>query len=384
MRHGVRSALLTALLLCAPAAALAAPTPLLTLWFVPDITVRLNGVTLSPQEVTVDDLTGNFTRVSLGALPPGVRISAFRKLNSGSQLLSFDTTVDLGDLIARAGDVVEFDGAHYTMVFDAAAEGVPDGAIVSSVTLANGASLVLSFDVTVKLGQVTAAPSDLVLFENNAFSKFFDGAAAGVPPGLAIDGAHVVQGNGHLLLSFDGSGLIGNQPVQFDDEDVLEYDPNGGGWLLVYDGSALAADWPLADLTSLYANELPLTPTPTATSGPATATATVGTPVATATATTPIATQTGSPPATATATVPIATTTGSPQATVTPTVGGTCVGDCNGNGQVTIDELVLMVNIALESAPVSQCEAGDANHNGAITVNEIIAAVVNALGTCPV
>src|SRR5262249_40249445 len=66
---------------------------------------------------------------------------------------------------------------------------------------------------------------------------------------------------------------------------------------------------------------------------------------------------------------------------VSPT-GGTCAGDCDGNGMVTINELVLLVNIALGSEPVSACPAGDIDHNGVIAINEIITAVNNALGMC--
>jgi len=42
-----------------------------------------------------------------------------------------------------------------------------------------------------------------------------------------------------------------------------------------------------------------------------------------------------------------------------------CVGDCSGNGEVTVNELVTMVNIALETAPVSQCRNGDATATAA-------------------
>ena len=59
-----------------------------------------------------------------------------------------------------------------------------------------------------------------------------------------------------------------------------------------------------------------------------------------------------------------------------------CVGDCNGNGEVTVNELLLMVNIALGSANVSQCPVGDPNGDGAVAVNEILAAVNNGLGGC--
>jgi hypothetical protein len=60
------------------------------------------------------------------------------------------------------------------------------------------------------------------------------------------------------------------------------------------------------------------------------------------------------------------------------------VGDCNGDLEVTVDEILSMVNIALGNTSVSACEAGDANHDGEVTVNEILAAVNNALNSCPV
>ncbi len=63
--------------------------------------------------------------------------------------------------------------------------------------------------------------------------------------------------------------------------------------------------------------------------------------------------------------------------------GSVCGGDCNGDGEVTVDELLKMVNISLEVFPVSQCLAGDLNSDGVITVDEIIKAVNNALNGCP-
>jgi hypothetical protein len=77
---------------------------------------------------------------------------------------------------------------------------------------------------------------------------------------------------------------------------------------------------------------------------------------------------------------PDATATPIPTATVNPT---SCVGDCNGGGQVTVDEILTMVNIALGNAPISACRAGDANHDSQITVDEILTAVNSALNGCP-
>ena len=60
-----------------------------------------------------------------------------------------------------------------------------------------------------------------------------------------------------------------------------------------------------------------------------------------------------------------------------------CVGDCNGDGQVSINELVLGVNIALGSLPADACPAFDPNGNDAVAINELIAGVGNALNGCP-
>lgn len=63
-------------------------------------------------------------------------------------------------------------------------------------------------------------------------------------------------------------------------------------------------------------------------------------------------------------------------------VGKACVGDCDGTGAVTVNELVTMVNIALGNQQLSACVAGNEDGNGEITINEIITAVNNALNGC--
>jgi hypothetical protein len=69
---------------------------------------------------------------------------------------------------------------------------------------------------------------------------------------------------------------------------------------------------------------------------------------------------------------------------VTVMGGGTvCVGDCNGDGNVFVNELILGVNIALGSANLSECAAFDENKDGEVTISELIKAVNNALNGCP-
>jgi hypothetical protein len=59
-----------------------------------------------------------------------------------------------------------------------------------------------------------------------------------------------------------------------------------------------------------------------------------------------------------------------------------CVGDCDGGGHVTIDELILGVNIALNSQLLSACPAFDADNDGMVAINELILGVNNALTAC--
>jgi len=59
-----------------------------------------------------------------------------------------------------------------------------------------------------------------------------------------------------------------------------------------------------------------------------------------------------------------------------------CIGDCSANHQVTVDELVRGVNIALETLPVDSCPIFDRNTDEHVTIDELIAGVNAALQGC--
>src|SRR4051812_10432206 len=61
----------------------------------------------------------------------------------------------------------------------------------------------------------------------------------------------------------------------------------------------------------------------------------------------------------------------------------TCGGDCNLDGRVVVNELILGVNIALDKADLSACPAMDVNNGQAVTIADLIAAVGHALNGCP-
>ena len=81
---------------------------------------------------------------------------------------------------------------------------------------------------------------------------------------------------------------------------------------------------------------------------------------------------------------PTVTGTVSPPSTPTPTATPLpCLGDCDGDRSVSINELVLAVNIASGSSPVSECPAADRSRDGQVTVDEVVACVTSALVGCP-
>lgn len=62
--------------------------------------------------------------------------------------------------------------------------------------------------------------------------------------------------------------------------------------------------------------------------------------------------------------------------------GVTCPGDCNGDGQVSVNELVRAVAIAVGVSPLGECAVIDTSGNGSAEVGELVAAVGSALNGC--
>ena len=142
------------------------------------------------------------------------------------------------------------------------------------------------------------------------------------------------------------------------------------------DGNADCADPKCADLPACGVPSI--TPTPTATP-----TFTVGSP---GPSRTPSRTATFSGPTpTRTASATGATVTATPTSTPTPspTRAASCVGDCNSNDVVSIDELAKSVSLATRSVSASGCQASDVDGNDRISIDELVSAVNEALGGCP-
>lgn len=103
----------------------------------------------------------------------------------------------------------------------------------------------------------------------------------------------------------------------------------------------------------------------------------VGTPVPTANP--PTATATAPP--TIEPTLPLATST--PGGAPTPTPFGTsCVGDCDGNHIVLVNELLECVNVALGLTSLDTCSVCSTD-GATVTISNLITAINDALNGCP-
>jgi len=218
----------------------------------PDITIELGaGIVTADEDVAVDNQLGVVLLENLGALPEASEIIALGLDVNGDRLISFETTTSLaGGVVARPGDVIRYDGASYSIEFDASAEGLPTGTMTDATSVAPG-GLLLSFDSTVDLGGgLIVADEDLVRWNGSVFSLSFDGSAAGLDTALDIDAAQDL-GGGAFLMSFDTTGTISG--IVFDDEDVMRFD--GALWSLEFDGSVADPDWAASDLDAVMVPE---------------------------------------------------------------------------------------------------------------------------------
>lgn len=60
-----------------------------------------------------------------------------------------------------------------------------------------------------------------------------------------------------------------------------------------------------------------------------------------------------------------------------------CPGDCNGDGVVRVEEMIVGVRIALGEDPIGACPAFDVSGEGEVGINELVLAVTSLLNGCP-
>src|SRR4029453_678772 len=159
--------------------------------------------------------------------------------------------------------------------------------------------------------------------------------------------------NGNQIILSFGS-LLTNIGYQF----VARVGPPTGTEILTLRASATG----LADARAMCSFRVVTTPGATATRTPAMTPTHTATRIATHTKTPVVAT----PPRTPTR---------------TPVPG--CIGACTNPGEVTITDLMIVLQIAAGETSLSACPSADANGDGIVALVEILLAVSNALNGCP-
>jgi len=250
--------------------------------------------------------------------------------------------------------------------------------------------------------QVTAATVQCIMFPDelmqvNVRSEAGAGTlitlrATGLPEGASFPEAQQVGEVVSVFLWAPSPAQIGIHEVHF----IAETDSGSTQINLNIDVVAITPTPTPSDSPTVTPTE---TVTPTATESPThTPTAT---PIHTSTGTpspSPTTTPTRTPPASATVTPLELTPTSTITATVSPTHTGTetstatgtpthtptprpvVVGDCNGNGTVSVEELVLGSAIALGHVPTAECTPFDSNQDGAVAIDELLQGIGNAIG----
>jgi len=240
--HGARclgSALALPLSIAALAGPAMAGAQLLSVDVSNDIAWTDGAATLDDEAALRVTLPATVGALDLGALPAAADITAYQVLDDGRKVLALDIFVDLGGgLTAGPEDLVAWNGAAFSLYFDGSLAGIPPGTAIDAVarTRTTGVvSTLLSFDVPSTLpGGLTVDDEDVVAWNGTAWSLFLDGSAIGVPENLDLDGFDRDPVNGTGYFSFDASGRIG--AVDFDDEDIVAFD--GSTWSLAFDASA--------------------------------------------------------------------------------------------------------------------------------------------------
>jgi hypothetical protein len=170
-----------------------------------DVPNKLSGSSPIPPNWLLQKL-GTYYANEGPILPNGVEASAVHREADGTWLLTPATPADLNGISAGPRDVVTTTGlgAPFTLLFDGAAAGIPDGVRIDALLLDESGMMVFSFDVPVKLNGTEYSRSDLVRYEGGtSFSLFWDAEGPPQVPAYAnVVGADLAS-DGTLVVTFD-------------------------------------------------------------------------------------------------------------------------------------------------------------------------------------
>jgi len=184
------------------------------------------------------------------SLPPGTAVDGLHKMDRpGWWLISVEVTTEIppgGGVFFDPEDVIQTDGLVFNLYFDGAAAGIPPGSNVDAVFLEidDFGDLILSFDVPTSIGAATYEPADLVRYSGGAFALFFDASATGAGVALSsnVIGGDAAPGLDILALDVPTDLTPSTGPTVFVPGQIGAWDTPNATYLL-YDA---LTGWPLS------------------------------------------------------------------------------------------------------------------------------------------
>ncbi|GAX59225.1 hypothetical protein SCALIN_C01_0156 [Candidatus Scalindua japonica] len=165
-------------------------------------------------------------------------IDAVHVLANGHIVLSTNGPAILGGLSFDDGDLIDYNPVADTarLIFDGSMLFDDPSEQISSVHVLDNEHFVLSTVNNAILGGLSFGKGDLVEYDplTDTASLFFDASLTTLTE--VIDAVHVLD-NGHIVLSTKNSAILGG--LNFDDGDLVDYDPGADTATLIFDGSAL-------------------------------------------------------------------------------------------------------------------------------------------------
>jgi hypothetical protein len=204
------------------------------------------------KDFVIDDLSGTRVRRQITGLPDNAILRDFHIEPNDNILLALDIGVSLGGSYYAPADVIRYNGS-FTREFDSAAAGVPPGVHCDGIARwGTTGKLLLSFDRTFTAGGIAIRPADVIVYSAGGFGpKVVDATALGIPDDYNIDAIDTFRTRRYVLASFDSGGSIGG--IAFTSADIMQLDRASGTWSKRYSPSTFSDRWNKADLDGLAA-----------------------------------------------------------------------------------------------------------------------------------
>ena len=225
----------------------------------PSQTATSGGPTATSTPSPTASQTPTATNTSSGPTPtstPSPTATQTSQPSGGAVYLSLSGGDTLNGISVDDLDIVYFDGANWSMFFDASDVGITeDGGDqdLNDFQIVDADTILLTFNNPLTIGSLSVNPGDIVQFDATSlgdttagtFSLYFDGDDVGLDDTVneIIDALDLLA-DGRVLISTMGSfsvpGLAGN------DEDLLAFtrttlgDTTSGTWAMYFDGSLAA------------------------------------------------------------------------------------------------------------------------------------------------